>query len=31
MAIGIDDEPSEAVLKKIGCLPAIEEVVYLKL
>lgn len=31
MAIGVDEEPSKAALKKIGDVPAIEEFVYLKL
>jgi D-3-phosphoglycerate dehydrogenase len=31
MAIGIDDKPTEDVLRQIGCISSIEEVVYLKL
>lgn len=31
MAIGVDEEPSKAALKKIGDVPAIEEFVFLKL
>ncbi|MCO5605784.1 hypothetical protein L7F22_059968 [Adiantum nelumboides] len=31
MAIGVDDEPTQAALKKIGSIPAVEELVYLKL
>jgi len=31
MAIGVDDQPSNQVLKKIGDIPAIEEFVFLKL
>ncbi|XP_042453716.1 D-3-phosphoglycerate dehydrogenase 1, chloroplastic-like [Zingiber officinale] len=31
MAIGVDDEPSNEALKKIGDIPAIEEFVFLKL
>ncbi|KAK9667111.1 hypothetical protein RND81_14G233900 [Saponaria officinalis] len=31
MAIGVDDQPSSVVLKKIGDIPAIEEFVFLKL
>ncbi|KAK9690933.1 hypothetical protein RND81_09G164300 [Saponaria officinalis] len=31
MAIGVDDQPSSQVLKKIGDIPAIEEFVFLKL
>ncbi|MCO5577681.1 hypothetical protein L7F22_031513 [Adiantum nelumboides] len=31
MAIGVDDEPTQLALKKIGSIPAVEEVVYLKL
>lgn len=31
MAIGVDEEPSKAVLEKIGAVPSIEEFVFLKL
>jgi D-3-phosphoglycerate dehydrogenase len=31
MAIGVDDEPSKAVLQKLGVIAAIEELVFLKL
>ncbi|KAI5054885.1 hypothetical protein GOP47_0030030 [Adiantum capillus-veneris] len=31
MAIGVDDEPTQMALKKIGSIPAVEELVYLKL
>ncbi len=31
MAIGVDDEPSKAVLQKLGGIAAIEELVFLKL
>ncbi|KAJ7541493.1 hypothetical protein O6H91_10G062300 [Diphasiastrum complanatum] len=31
MAIGVDDEPSKSVLRRIGAISAIEEFVYLKL
>ncbi|CAD5172993.1 unnamed protein product [Musa acuminata subsp. malaccensis] len=31
MAIGVDDEPTKAALKKIGDIPAVEEFVFLKL
>jgi len=31
MTIGVDDQPSPQVLKKIGEIPAIEEFVFLKL
>ncbi|KAH7280423.1 hypothetical protein KP509_37G066600 [Ceratopteris richardii] len=31
MAIGVDDEPTETALKRIASIPAVEEMVYLKL
>jgi D-3-phosphoglycerate dehydrogenase len=31
MAIGVDEEPNQETLKKIGEVPAIEEFVFLKL
>eukprot|EP00250_Pteridium_aquilinum_P007114 c16902_g1_i1 orf=112-2001(+) len=31
VAIGVDDEPHKGVLKKIGSLPAVEELVFLKI
>jgi D-3-phosphoglycerate dehydrogenase len=31
MAIGVDNEPSKTVLQKLGGIPAIEEIVFLKL
>eukprot|EP00250_Pteridium_aquilinum_P011799 c20312_g1_i1 orf=269-2146(+) len=31
MAIGVDDEPSKVALQRIGSIPAVEELVYLKL